>query len=228
MSNQNNKIKIAHNGPYIVSGGVPLFEKIIVPNGQQREYIDGRALPQAETYALCRCGKTKNAPFCDGSHEKIGFVGTETASKAKYEDRVELQEGYGVDLLDDNRCAYALFCHREKGNVWRLTDNSGNEECREEAIRAASDCPAGRLTAVDKDGEIIEPHYEPSISIIQDNGNDVSAGIFVRGYIPIESSDGSVYEVRNRIALCRCGRSTNKPFCDATHVTINFSDGFNK
>ena len=37
--------------------------------------------------------------------------------------------------------------------------------------------------------------------------------------------DGSTYELRNRYALCRCGASRNKPFCDAMHVSIGFSDG---
>jgi CDGSH-type Zn-finger protein len=39
----------------------------------------------------------------------------------------------------------------------------------------------------------------------------------VRGGITIESADGVPYEVRNRVTLCRCGRSDNKPFCDASH-----------
>ncbi|MBK5244824.1 MAG: CDGSH iron-sulfur domain-containing protein [Eubacteriaceae bacterium] len=66
--------------------------------------------------------------------------------------------------------------------------------------------------------------YEPSIDILQDPQKGVSGGIFVKGKIPIESSDGESYEVRNRIVLCRCGEATNKPFCDATHIPIKFSD----
>ena len=38
------------------------------------------------------------------------------------------------------------------------------------------------------------------------------------GRIPIQSADGTEYEVRNRATLCRCGRSHNKPFCDGTHL----------
>lgn len=219
------KIKITKNGPYLVSGNVPLSEKIIVPKGRRYEFKDGRKLPQSEKYALCRCGKSKNPPFCDGSHEKNGFIGDETASKARYEDRVELLEGSGIDLMDDNRCAFARFCHREKGNVWELIENSRNEENMKEAIQAACDCPTGRLTAIDKTGKAIEPEYEPSIDIIQDQEKGVSSGIFVKGNIPIESVDGQLYEIRNRVALCRCGKSMNKPFCDATHVRIKFSDG---
>jgi len=226
MSTESKKgrIKIIKNGPYRVSGHVPLFEKIIVPKGVVYEFKQGRDLPQGEEYTLCRCGKSRNAPFCDGTHEKTGFIGTETASRDSYDDRAEWIEGPGVDLLDDNRCAYARFCHEKNGNVWNLTENSYNEENTREAIKAASDCPSGRLVAVDKTGRKIEPEYEPSIDIIQDPEKGVSGGIFVKGYIPIESADGHLYEVRNRVVLCRCGRSGNKPFCDATHVSIDFSD----
>jgi CDGSH-type Zn-finger protein len=44
----------------------------------------------------------------------------------------------------------------------------------------------------------------------------------VRGGLAIESADGFVYEVRNRVTLCRCGRSKNKPFCDGSHIEAKF------
>lgn len=222
--NQEYKIKILKNGPYIVTGNVSLSEKIIVPKGKGYEYKEGCSFPQAEVYSLCRCGKSKNSPFCDGSHDISNFDGTETASREKYIDRAFKKEGPNLDLLDDNRCAFARFCHREEGNVWELTNQSDNPKYREEAIKAASDCPAGRLVAVDKEGNLIEPKFEPSIEILQDPEKGVSAPIFVKGKIPIESSESFTYEVRNRVALCRCGKSSNKPFCDATHVSAKYVD----
>lgn len=218
------KIKIVKNGPYIVTGNVPLSEKVITSKGKGYEYKEGRLFPQAEDYALCRCGKTKNPPFCDGSHELAGFDGTETASRATYLERASVQVGPDLDLLDDERCAFARFCHREDGNVWDLTEKSDNPNYREEAIQAASDCPAGRLVAMDKEGNLIEPEYEPSIEILQDPERRVSGPIFVKGNIPIESSKGFTYEVRNRVTLCRCGKSSIRPYCDATHVSIGYSD----
>jgi len=224
MNKKNYRIKILKNGPYLVSGNIPLSEKIISVNEKENKYIDGRKFPQSEKYLLCRCGMTKDAPFCDGTHVKVGFDGTETASNNTYESRSKLLEGPGIDLLDDNRCAFARFCHREKGDVWQLVMNSDNEENIQEAIRGACDCPTGRLVARDKQGNEIEPEYEPSIDIIQDYQMSVSGGIFVKGRIPIESSDGFTYEIRNRVVLCRCGKSHNKPFCDATHVRIGYVD----
>ena len=38
------------------------------------------------------------------------------------------------------------------------------------------------------------------------------------GGIPIHGADGQAYEVRNRVTLCRCGRSANKPYCDGAHA----------
>jgi len=54
----------SENGPYLVSGAVRLTE------------VDGRELPHGEYVTLCRCGYSRNKPFCDGMHVLIGFDGT--------------------------------------------------------------------------------------------------------------------------------------------------------
>jgi CDGSH-type Zn-finger protein len=43
--------------------------------------------------------------------------------------------------------------------------------------------------------------------------------------VQIVSADGSHYEVRNRVTLCRCGASGNKPFCDGARAATKFKDG---
>lgn len=225
MGEGKGKIKIIKNGPYMVTGGVKLHEKLIAPKGMGYIYEDGRALPQAQTYALCRCGKSKTPPFCDGAHVHAHFDGTETASKEPFESRAQHLEGPALELLDDNRCAFARFCHTERGDAWELTLRSDNPECKRLAIQAATECPAGRLVIIDKaTGQVIEPEYEPAIEVLQDPARHVSGGLFVKGGIPIESADGELYEVRNRVVLCRCGHSRNKPFCDSMHVMKSYSD----
>ena len=223
---KNEKITITQNGPYLVSGNVPLEEYIISNDGHENIYINGKQLLQSQTYALCRCGHSKNMPFCDGSHQRAHFDGTETATKEPYLRQAVVIDGPDLLLTDvEGLCAFARFCHKRLGSVWELTEESDDTQCREAAVAAACDCPAGRLVIWDKaTGNAIEPEYEPSIVILQDPERECSGPIFVRGGIPIESSDGSVYEIRNRVTLCRCGKSKNKPFCDAVHVTIGFKD----
>ncbi len=218
------KIKIIKNGPYLVTGAVPLVEKIIKPVGRHYEYKDGRKLPQKKKYSLCRCGNSKNHPFCDGSHSEIDFEGKEVAERSDYEKRAELIEGEEIDLRDDHRCALARFCHTELGSTWELTKKSGKKENRKEAIKSANECPSGRLTAVNKEGEEIEDGYASQIEILQDPEKEVSSAIYVKGDIEIEAADGKIYENRNRTALCRCGKSSNKPFCDGSHVHSGFKD----
>lgn len=220
------KITIVKNGPYVVSGNVPLEEKVILHSGRENYYDVGRTLPHEEVYALCRCGHSQNMPFCDGSHSKVHFDGTETASKEPYLSRAIVIEGPDLVLTDEKElCAFARTCHKAHGDCWDLAEQSDDPVCRKEAGQAACDCPSGRLVAWDKKTkEAIEPDCEPSIAILQDPSRKCSGPIWVRGGIPIESSDGSVYEVRNRVTLCRCGQSKNKPFCDATHVTAGFQD----
>ena len=95
-------IRITEDGPYIVTGGVPIYEKRIVKRDGVYVWEDGRELPQSEVYALCRCGRSDNAPFCDGSGHKR-FKGTEKADRSPYSERAERLEGAGIDLMDDGR-----------------------------------------------------------------------------------------------------------------------------
>lgn len=220
------RIKIQEHGPYHVTGGIPIHEKVITPHGHHYTYEEGRVLPQTDDYYLCRCGHSKNAPFCDGNHEACHFRGTEVASRRPYKERIEdVVEGKTMTLLDDGRCAFARFCHRDEGDIWTLTEEDSDPESRKEAITAASMCPAGRLVMIDKSLHVLEEDNEPEIIILQDPQESASAGIFVKGNITVEAADGTEYEVRNRMALCRCGHSKNMPFCDASHVNYSFDDG---
>lgn len=221
------RIKITPNGPYFVTGAIPIKEMIITQEKHHMALKEGRPLPQADEYALCRCGGSHNAPFCDGAHATNGFHGTETASRAPYRARInDVISGHTMNLLDDGRCAFARFCHTERGDIWSISEQDSSTLNRAAAIRAAADCPAGRLVMTDKEGNILEMESDPEILIVQDPQKNCSAGIFVKGPIVIEGADGEEYEVRNRVALCRCGRSGNKPFCDASHVNAVFKDGF--
>ena len=85
----NVKIEVTKDGPYLVSGGLPLSEQWIVTNaeGDSFEYREGKKFPAQPQYALCRCGQSAHKPFCDGTHTKVGFDGTETASHEPYLNR---------------------------------------------------------------------------------------------------------------------------------------------
>jgi CDGSH-type Zn-finger protein len=222
---KNQRIKVTKDGPYIVTGNVPLEQENIVigGDGEPSCWEKGPSFPHGETYALCRCGASKTKPFCDGSHFAEAFDGTETASHEPYLEQAEKTCGPGVDLTwSQELCAVACFCHRGE-EAWGYAERSDNAEARKAAIEEACACPSGSLVAWDKEsGKAIEPEFEPSISLVENPQTGTSGPIWVKGRIPIESADGHEYEQRNRVTLCRCGQSNKKPFCDGTHVSIKF------
>ncbi|MDY2941343.1 MAG: CDGSH iron-sulfur domain-containing protein [Varibaculum sp.] len=220
------KIKILPNGPYKVTGDVTLDEKLIEPAPKHSfQWREGRELPQGEEYALCRCGHSHNPPFCDGTHAQIGFTGPETADKTPYAERIEVFEGPRVDVADDHRCAFARFCHADNSEVWTLTMTAEDEKQESLARHTADACPAGRMTVREHSGELVEPDLAEQITVVQDPQNYTSAGLYVQGGIELEGADGQQYETRERYMLCRCGRSRNKPFCDASHIPAHYDDG---
>jgi CDGSH-type Zn-finger protein len=220
VEGEHQSIKVIKDGPYLVNRSVPLsIVKIIFDEeGTAREYHVVRRFPLKATYSLCRCGKSGNKPFCDGAHVRTGFKGKETR-QGSFDDGAEMIEGPNL-ILYDNRdlCVAARFCHRA-GGVWALTQDSDDPEARKIAKQIVAACPSGRLVICDKrTGKTIEPRFRPSIQLIEDRGVKDSGPIWVRGGIPIISSKGKEYEVRNRVTLCRCGRSGNMPFCDGNHL----------
>ena len=220
------KITITKDGPYLVEGSVPLERETAVPgeDGDPLRWEKGKPYPKKAEYALCRCGHSEAKPYCDGTHAKIGFDGRETATKKTHADMATHIEGPGLDLDDAvPLCMGARFCHRA-GQIWNLIPKSDDPEAKRTAIEEAFDCPSGRLVAVDKKKGRMEPKFKPSISVTQDPGAGVSGPLWVKGGIPIISANGHVYEVRNRVTLCRCGYSKTKPLCDESHKEARFSD----
>lgn len=222
------KIVVKKNGPYSVTGNVPIQIQTITPNkdGFSWDWIAGKSFETKAEVLLCRCGQSKTKPFCDGSHEKARWNPKETASREPYDAQAERIEGPGLDLQDQEiLCAFARFCD-PAGKIWGLIDQTDDAKARALTIREASHCPSGRLVVSDKPtGKKIEPDLPPSIGIVEDPALECSGPLWVRGGIPIESEGGKAYEVRNRVTLCRCGASVNKPFCNGSHASIKFKDG---
>jgi CDGSH-type Zn-finger protein len=219
-SQDSKRIKVSKDGPYLISGGIPVLRQTIISDseGTALEWRFDVKYPLLEKCVLCRCGESRNKPFCDGTHLKIGFVGTETAGEETYLNKPKVLDGSAITLTDiEELCASARFCHRA-GGIWNIVKDSDDPKVRQTLIEEACDCPSGRLVVCDKKtGKTIEPNFEKSIVAIEDPSVGVSGPLWVRGCIPVESADGKIYRIRNRITLCRCDKSQNKPFCDSSH-----------
>jgi len=134
-----NSIHVTHNGPLYVRGDLGI------------EGAPTEAPGLAFRAALCRCGQSKNKPFCDNSHVEAGFKD----SGAVGERGSGLQESGG------------------KLNVSPMTDGP----------------------------------------------------LIVKGNTTITSGSGRVGWQGTQVALCRCGASENKPFCDGSHKSVGFKSG---
>jgi CDGSH-type Zn-finger protein len=219
-------VQIVKNGPYKISGNLPLSRQVIGTNsgGESIKWTQGPAITTQAQYSLCRCGHSASKPFCDGSHAKVGFDGTETASRESYQDQAKVMRGPRMSLTDaESLCGFARFCDAH-GQIWNLVNQTDDPAASKHFVREAGDCPSGRLVAWDASGQAIEPTFEPSIGLIEDPAKQCSGPLWVRGGVQVIAADGFKYEVRNRVTLCRCGASQNKPFCDGTHAAINFTD----
>lgn len=215
-------MEVGEDGPYHVTG-IDLFRIGKVRNEAGRpvawERKESLETHDGETW-LCRCGGSAMKPFCDGTHRKKGFDGTETADRGPSAGRRREFAGEEYVLTDDTSlCEHAGFCVREDTKAWTLVRHADGPEAGSTLLEMVHHCPSGRLEIREAGGEApIEPDLPPEVAVVDDGP------LWVRGRVRIVAADGEAYEVRNRVTLCRCGRSRNKPFCDGTHAEAGFRD----
>jgi CDGSH-type Zn-finger protein len=144
------KIKVTKDGPYLVTCGIPLLRMIIELDSYGDPCVRRvvQRYPQRESYALCRCGESRNKPYCDDSHVMQRFNGTETASNEFYLENVKEYLGPELKLTDKPElCSGAGFCVRDAG-IWNLTVRSDRPGFKESCIADGSTIPASSSTAI--------------------------------------------------------------------------------
>jgi CDGSH-type Zn-finger protein len=211
-------ITVTDRGPYLVSGEVPLTAKtpVMSEHGEPLTWKTSRSTETRARYALCRCGASGNKPFCDGTHASTDWDSTERTTDETYAQRAKSYGGEGIEIFDDRpTCVHAGFCGNKVTNVWKMAAETGDSRIRAEAIAMIERCPSGALSYA-IDGDVIEPDLPAEISVIPDGP------LWVSGSIEVQRSDGELLEKRNRVTLCRCGQSENKPLCDGSHKESGF------
>ena len=214
-------VTVRPDGPYIVRGGVPLVRKKqkMSEHGEPLEWLNDGVISTENVSRLCRCGQSRNRPYCDGTHTKIEFDGTEAADTGPISARSKTLRSPKIFIQDDHSiCVHSGFCGNRLTNVWKMRNESQDAQVLDQIIGMIDRCPSGALAyTLEPDGQMIEPDLPKEVTVIPDGP------LWVSGGIPVERSDGQPIETRNRVTLCRCGASAIKPLCDGTHKEIGFS-----
>ncbi len=225
------KITVQKDGPYLVSGDVDLIRKkqIASEHGEPMTWEKIEELEGKDVYALCRCGASNNKPFCDGTHYTTGFDGTETAATDTFEDRKIVEAGSTniVVKRDYSICAESGFCGHRLANIQKLAAQTDDSIVRAQVMAMVERCPSGSYTySLSEDTADIEPDLPKQVAVTTEMTSDgpIAGPLWVSGKIEIERADGEPMEVRNRVTLCRCGLSKNKPLCDGTHRAENVTE----
>ena len=180
----------------------------------------GEAITARKTVFLCRCGDSRNRPFCDGTHVQTGF--TDAGSDDRAPDKLERFKGREVTILDNRGiCSHAGYCTAGLPAVWRSADepwidpDGAGKAAIVEIIRK---CPSGALSYLEGGQLRTDFHEAAEIQVSRDGPYVVRGGV--------ELKDGEFGEgaSREHYVLCRCGASRNKPFCDGSHWYAGFHD----
>ena len=230
MSNNNNTkldskpmIVSLPNGPlYLINDR----EKKIIEN---LENSKGEKLSNIQGIALCRCGASKNKPFCDGTHTIIGFSSKNNESndnKNKISSKRKSYVGKKITIHDNRKiCSHAAECVNNLPSIFRLNQrpwiNPDQEttETTEKIIETIKKCPSGALSYSIDGIEYRDYDGKPLVKVSKDGPYLVSGGIELIGEVEFPEDVS-----KEHYTLCRCGASNNKPFCDGTHNSINFKD----
>lgn len=201
------RIEERENGPLMARGIASMKD------------AQGNAVEVKPVMALCRCGQSRNKPFCDGSHKEAGFESRGGTPAGR--DRLIAYEGKDITVtFNPMLCSHAAECNRLAAHVFDATkrpwiDPDAGTVADIEAVVAA--CPSGALTISAADG----PHHRIADRAeieIQEDGP-----YWVTGVAPPIEQPGEA-ATPQKYVLCRCGLSGNKPFCDGSHRDKGWTD----
>lgn len=219
------KILTLPNGPYYLINEMEpkVVEDLRNSNGESLSTIRG--------IALCRCGASKNKPFCDGTHGIIRFSNndtevTETGHIVK--DKRKTYAGKKI-IIHDNRkiCSHAAECVNNLPSVFKFDARpwiDPDAATLEESINTIRKCPSGALSySIDGVEYKDQNERKPMVTVSKEGPYIITGGVELIGD-NLQFGDGASKE---HYTLCRCGASRNKPFCDGMHRVINFKDDKN-
>ncbi len=212
------KIKVADNGPYMVSGSASLIRRSAVMSEKDEPvtWKTGESIDTKARFALCRCGQSPTNRSATGPTTRSNGTAPTKHPRAPTPNVAKASVVTGVEIFDDRKtCAHIGFCGNKVTNIWNLAEQTGDSRIRAEAIAMVERCPSGALSYV-IDDEQIEPHLPTEIALITDGP------IWVTGGIEVERAGGEALDTRNRVTLCRCGQSKSKPLCDGSHWDAGF------
>jgi len=123
---------------------------------------------------------------------------------------------------DERLCVHVQECTRARGELFKSGRKPGGGPGRGEPdylTEVVRRCPTGALTYRRLDGGAEESPADANRVVVSNNGP-----LYVEGDLRIDGAEDDMPGVRFRAALCRCGDSANKPFCDNTHEKTEFRD----
>jgi CDGSH-type Zn-finger protein len=208
------RIACLPNGPYYLLNDMQASP---VPNLVRSS---GAACSTVRGVALCRCGGSKNKPFCDGTHSTNGFSDRKLADGST--NKRDAYHGKRITIFDNRAiCAHAGYCTDGLKSVFRYGEEpwiDADGATAAEIMATIDKCPSGALSYAIDGVERTEKQRPPKV-VVTDNGPyAVQGGIEL---VNTEFGDGAS---REHYTLCRCGASANKPFCDGSHWRVEFRD----
>jgi len=155
-------------------------------------------------------------------------LATYTGAATQREGRIEMSDTIykyeGKDVVvtyDVKRCIHAGECVHglpqvfdPKTKPWISPDAADVDALLQTVMR----CPTGALHLEREDGATETADAESSVMVAADGP------LYLRGHIQVLDADENVVLEDTRVALCRCGASNHKPFCDGSHVGAEFED----
>jgi len=186
---------------------------LVVKNVDTLQTADGKAADPKKVFALCRCGQSKNKPFCDGSHNDAEFDSRPADISAK--DHIYDYAGQEANVhFSKLLCSHAGECGRRALAIfnpaqkpWVQPDNGSIDQIKD--VIAA--CPSGALRMSMSDQTPVDVNSD-DVSITVDRN-----GPYRVRNVPIDVPNWAKGQTPQKYVLCRCGKSGNKPFCDGTH-----------